>query len=110
MEERWEYLVLDFAKSQMVSVMARKLTELGVSGWEVVGLSDVSRVGFDSVAVVVKRRRPPLQPPETLEAGWKPDPLGRNELRWWDGIRWEASVHNGGKTSYDWPVETPSST
>ncbi len=26
-------------------------------------------------------------------AGWYPDPLKQNDLRWWDGKRWTENVH-----------------
>ena len=30
----------------------------------------------------------PVAPPGDLSAGWKPDPTGRAEHRYWDGVRW----------------------
>ncbi len=36
--------------------------------------------------------------------GWHPDPLGRFELRWWDGSTWTDHVAQGGQTSQD-PLE-----
>jgi hypothetical protein len=32
-------------------------------------------------------QRPPLQHPQTT-AGWFPDPSDKQQLRWWDGLRW----------------------
>lgn len=32
---------------------------------------------------------------------WHPDPLGRNELRYWDGVQWTSNVSNGGTTTLD---------
>lgn len=40
-------------------------------------------------------------------AGWYPDPLGRYELRYWDGGAWTAHVSTGGQTSMDEPTGTP---
>ncbi len=30
----------------------------------------------------------PVAPPGDLSAGWKPDPTGRADHRYWDGVRW----------------------
>ncbi len=37
-------------------------------------------------------------------ADWHPDPLGRHELRYWDGAAWTDSVSDGGEMSVD-PVD-----
>jgi RsiW-degrading membrane proteinase PrsW (M82 family) len=34
-------------------------------------------------------------------AAWLPDPCGRNEVRYWDGLRWTAWVANAGVTTGD---------
>ncbi|MBN2841252.1 MAG: DUF2510 domain-containing protein [Coriobacteriia bacterium] len=34
-------------------------------------------------------------------AGWLPDPAGRHELRYWDGLRWTAAVSDSGTQSED---------
>lgn len=34
-------------------------------------------------------------------AAWHPDPLGRHELRYWDGAKWTEHVSNAGATSID---------
>jgi hypothetical protein len=39
-------------------------------------------------------------------ADWYPDPIGRHELRYWDGAAWSDNVADGGRTSVD-PVEAP---
>jgi hypothetical protein len=33
--------------------------------------------------------------------GWFPDPMGRNDYRWWDGQAWTAAVVRGGAQGYD---------
>jgi hypothetical protein len=40
-----------------------------------------------------------------LAAGWKPDPTGRHEQRWWTGDQWSAVVWDGNAPSDDplWP-------
>lgn len=39
-------------------------------------------------------------------AQWHPDPLGRHELRYWDGSDWTDNVSDGGVPSTE-PVEQP---
>lgn len=34
-------------------------------------------------------------------ADWYPDPMGRHELRWWDGEMWTENVSSHGRTSVD---------
>ncbi len=44
--------------------------------------------------------------PPTPEAGWKADPTGRHEMRFWDGAAWTDHVTDAGVPSAD--VLTPS--
>lgn len=46
---------------------------------------------------------PPPPPPvvASIPAGWNPDPLGRHELRYWDGTQWTEHVSNAGEQSTD---------
>lgn len=37
----------------------------------------------------------------TRQPGWRPDPLGTHELRWWGGVSWMAQVMDGGVQSTD---------
>jgi uncharacterized protein YxjI len=37
-------------------------------------------------------------------AGWYPDPFGRHETRWWDGIRWTEHVASHGRQAVDRPT------
>lgn len=37
-------------------------------------------------------------------ANWYPDPFGRHELRYWDGVQWTEHVSSHGKQSTDAPV------
>lgn len=39
---------------------------------------------------------PPRDPP-----GWQPDPLGRHQLRYWDGGHWTSDVADGSGTGID---------
>ena len=42
---------------------------------------------------------------DTTAADWYPDPYGRHELRYWDGVAWTEHVSSNSRTSTD-PVET----
>ena len=48
-----------------------------------------------------------LAQPATSVAGppaaWHPDPYGRHEHRWWDGMQWTASVSDQGVVATDPP-------
>ena len=39
--------------------------------------------------------------PRIVPAGWNPDPAGRHELRYWDGLSWTSRVSDRGKQSED---------
>jgi len=43
----------------------------------------------------------------TSPAAWHPDPYGRHEHRYWDGLRWTEHVSDGGRTSIDTPAAAP---
>ena len=40
----------------------------------------------------------------TAPAGWHPDPMGRHELRYWDGGQWTEHVSSHGRQSVDPPT------
>ncbi|MBW3555422.1 MAG: PH domain-containing protein [Actinobacteria bacterium] len=40
----------------------------------------------------------------TEAAGWRPDPFGRHEVRYWDGAAWTAHVADAGMQGHDEPV------
>lgn len=40
-------------------------------------------------------------PPPASPARWAPDPSGRHEQRWWDGIRWTEHVLDAGAQGLD---------
>jgi hypothetical protein len=46
--------------------------------------------------VPVLAANPPARP-----AAWLPDPSGRHEARWWDGLRWTDQVLDRGRVSQD---------
>jgi uncharacterized protein YxjI len=46
----------------------------------------------------------PAQPAAAAPAGWFADPLGRHEMRYYDGTQWTEHVSSHGRTSIDPPV------
>ena len=38
---------------------------------------------------------------DTPAAGWHPDPMGKHELRYWDGVQWTEHVSSNGRQSVD---------
>jgi uncharacterized protein YxjI len=43
--------------------------------------------------------------PQSTPASWYPDPLGRHELRYWDGSQWTEHVSSHGRQSIDPPTQ-----
>ena len=43
----------------------------------------------------------------TSPAGWHPDPTGRHQLRYWDGLRWTGHVSDVGAVGVDPPAAEP---
>ena len=48
-----------------------------------------------AVAEVAEEARP------TVPAGWKADPTGRHQFRYWDGFQWSENVADAGQQSRD---------
>ncbi|HEY5663092.1 MAG TPA: DUF2510 domain-containing protein [Ilumatobacter sp.] len=44
---------------------------------------------------------PPPNPPGSVPAGWFPDPLGRHEYRYFNGVAWTSDVSDGGRRLID---------
>ena len=47
---------------------------------------------------------PPVVAPAGPENGWYPDPMGRAEVRYWDGLRWTERVATNGVERMETPV------
>lgn len=47
---------------------------------------------------------PAAAPPPSVPAGWHPDPMGRHELRYWDGGAWSEHVSTCGVQATDPPT------
>lgn len=43
----------------------------------------------------------PARPTPAGESGWRPDPSGRHETRYWDGTAWTPHVSTAGVTAHD---------
>jgi hypothetical protein len=53
-----------------------------------------------------KEHRPPrsagnAMPPGNVASGWHPDPSGRHQFRYWNGVAWTEHVSTGGLTDTD---------
>jgi uncharacterized protein YxjI len=46
----------------------------------------------------------PTGAPGQHPQGWYPDPFGRHETRWWDGVRWTEHVASHGRQGVDQPI------
>lgn len=55
------------------------------------------------------RTLPAVRPSSTAQArtGWFPDPTGRHQHRYWDGVRWTHHVHSNGHQTVDSITATP---
>ena len=56
-----------------------------------------------------RRRFPALFEVEESVGRWKPDPSGRAQYRYWDGLGWTAHIADNGETDFDPCVPSPRS-
>ena len=91
--ERWEHMEISVATAELATLPAI-IEDLGCYGWELAGLASVA----DGAALVAILKRPMVlpHPPHDRTEGWKPDPCGRWETRWWDGQTWTFHVARSG--------------
>lgn len=100
----WEYKWLT-SQTAALNEMAVKLNALGSVGWEVCGFAAADKtIGLNEYAVLLKRSRLGLAPPSDSSAGWRVDPTGRFDQRYWDGLRWTEHVTSSGTTDVDPPI------
>lgn len=104
---QWEYMTV---VEPVISIdrLEVKLNALGSLGWEAVGLSASDpTIGINQMHVLLKRQALDWPPPGGHDAGvaaWLPDPAGRFDRRFWDGLRWTEHVADAsGQQSTDFP-------
>lgn len=68
-----------------------ELLARGSLGWEMCGFASVDKT-MNGYTVWVKRPIPDLEPPTIFGVGWRRDPSGRFQQRYWDGYRWTEHV------------------
>jgi len=95
----WEYTMVTDSDDRHFML---QLNLHGTLGWEAID------VGLDRGLVVryqavLKRPLRSFPPPTSSEAAWQPDPSGRHEQRYWDGLRWTEHVTTNGGTDIDYP-------
>ncbi|HUC38258.1 MAG TPA: DUF2510 domain-containing protein [Acidimicrobiales bacterium] len=91
---------------------------VGAVGFVVLGWAALGRVGELATSVALGQAWYPASgsgqaapatwagPPEaaiSVPPSWQPDPAGRHEVRWWDGVRWTEHVLDRGQPSVDPP-------
>jgi hypothetical protein len=100
----WEYQTLE-VQSTRIDMLHFQANALGSLGWEVCGLAGVDKtIGFNAMAVLMKRPGLGLAPPEDRAAGWREDPSGRFQQRHWDGCRWTEHVIGTAGPTTDFPT------
>lgn len=72
-------------------------------------------IGVIAIAVMKDDRPGAVSAPQRSQvpvspAGWRQDPYGAHELRWWDGQAWREQVSDGGIQSVDFPPPPPPQT
>ena len=73
------------------------LKDLGCHGWKLIAITGADMtLGTNQLIAVM--RRPMVSPPapDDPNEGWKVDPCGRWDVRWWDGIAWTYDVGTRG--------------
>jgi hypothetical protein len=91
--------------------VVRQLTARQAEAAQVLGVPAVGATGY-GVAATPQADQPAAPaswtppgaghaPPPDMTAGWKPDPVGRWEYRYWDGSQWTEHVSRGGQQATD---------
>lgn len=108
-----------------IGVAIRRMHDSNHSGWWILlpvvnlvflllpGTPGLNRFGDDPKSLVPSQvaypagyqappvPTPPSVPAPAVPAGWHPDPTGRHQYRYWDGMQWTASVSDNGVTASD---------
>ena len=79
-----------------VDALNELIQDLGCRGWKLIAITDSRTFGLNQLIAVM--RRPMVSPPapDDPSEGWRVDPCGRWEVRWWDGIAWTYDVGKRG--------------
>jgi hypothetical protein len=87
--ERWEHMQISAGPSEIAQLRAR-IEDLGCYGWELVALTNDASPNGQQGSMLAVLKRPMVLPhdPHDRTEGWKSDPCGRWDARWWDGQTW----------------------
>lgn len=87
----WEYadIAVDVPS---LKALTDSLNDLGAQGWEVITTTMFPSITTNKMVVVAKRRLLSPRAPDDPAAGWRDDPTGRFDKRYWDGRFWSAHV------------------
>ena len=103
----WEYQVVTLGQFNGVSSeLQNLLDQFGSVGWEVCGFivtSNIAANQMPTTTALLKRERSDFAAPAESSPGWKVDPAKKYVHRWWDGLRWTESVHDGTANKVDYP-------
>jgi len=108
--ERWEHKEISVGVDNTASLPAA-IEDLGCYGWQLAGLASAHPVSGETVIAILKRPMVLPHDPNDRAEGWKPDPCGRWEKRWWDGQTWtfyvERRVDGTTESGRDAPTMQP---
>ena len=110
--ERWEHMQISTGADDIAKLPAA-IEDLGCYGWELAGFTSSAASGGNSGVVIAILKRPMVLPhdPHDRSEGWKSDPCGRWDARWWDGQAWTFYVErrngDGVQSGRDAPTMQP---
>jgi hypothetical protein len=87
--ERWEHMQISAGPSD-ITTLPTAIEDLGCYGWELVSLVNVPSPNGAADRILAIMKRPMVLPhdPHDRSEGWKSDPCGRFDARYWDGQTW----------------------
>lgn len=109
--ERWEHMQFS-ACADDIARLAAAIEDFGCYGWELAGLTSHAIAGGPGMVHAILKR-PMVLPhdPHDRSEGWKSDPCGRWDARWWDGQAWtfhvERRTGDGVQAGRDAPTMQP---